>query len=306
MGEAHKMTSENSQEPDEATTRESGGQTSGSQALDTRTSVQKKEKYRFAANIPSDKTAAEREYADYILENDEDQANVPDVLLDVPVVKVDSIDFELNDLRARVSLLAKVGDFVELAVGVDAYLGRVKLGIYGIEAQALLKVRLDNVAAILDRVLTTIDRNPQIIERLVEGVSSAVEDIGAGAGSAVQDIGAGAGSTLEDLGPGLSSAVEDIGAGAGSMVEDLGPGLSSAVADIGAGAGSAVEDIGAGAGSAVADIGAGAGSMVEDLGPGLSSAVADIGAGAGSAVEDIGAGAGSAVEDIGAGAGSAV
>src|ERR687886_659802 len=233
------MTSEDSQTTNETTTsQEPEGQTSSSQALDTRTSVQKKEKYRFAANIPSDKTAAEREYADYILEHEEEDAKLPDVLLDVPVVKVDEINFELNDLRARLSLLAAVGDFVQLAVGVDAYLGRVKLVIQGVEAQALLKVRLDNVAAILDRVLTTIDRNPQIIERLVEGVSSAVEDIGAGAGSA-----------LEELGPGLSSAVADIGAGAGSMVEELGPGLSSAVADIGAGAGSAVEDLGPGAGS---------------------------------------------------------
>src|SRR5215211_7566325 len=295
------MTAENSQESNEVTTRESEGQGSSSQALDTRTSVQKKEKYRFAANIPSDKTAPEQEYANYVLENDEDAANVPDVLLDVPVVKVDSIDFELNDLRARVSLLAKVGDFVELAVGVDAYLGRVKLGIYGVEAQALLKVRLDNVAAILDRVLTTIDRNPQIVERLVEGVSSAVEDIGAGAGSAVEDIGAGAGSMVEDLGPGLSSAVADIGAGAGSAVADIGAGAGSALEDIGAGAGSAVADVGAGAGSAVEDIGAGAGSAVEDIGAGAGSAVEDIGAGAGSAVADIGAGAGSAVEDIGAG-----
>src|SRR5829696_1069606 len=305
------MVAENSQEPNVATSDE---QASTSQALDTRTSVQKKEKYRFAANIPADKTAPEQEYADYILEQEEQDTNIPDVLLDVPVVKVDEISFELNDLRARVSLLAKVGDFVELAVGVDAYLGRVKLVIRGVEAQALLKVRLDNVAAILDRVLTTIDRNPQIIERLVEGVSSAVEDIGAGAGSALQDIGAGAGSLVGDLGPGLSSAVADIGAGAGSTLEELGPGLSSAVSDIGAGAGSAVEDIGAGAGStleelgpglssAVADIGAGAGSAVEDIGAGAGSAVEDIGAGAGSAVEDIGAGAGSAVEDIGAGAG---
>src|ERR671933_300681 len=283
------MTSEDSQTANEtATTQETGSEqtSSSSQALDTRTSVQKKEKYRFAANIPSDKTAAEREYADYILEHEEEDAKLPDVLLDVPVVKVDEINFELNDLRARLSLLAAVGDFVQLAVGVDAYLGRVKLVITGVEAQALLKVRLDNVAAILDRVLTTIDRNPQIIERLVEGVSSAVEDIGAGAGSAVSDIGAGAGTLVGDLGPGLSSAVADIGAGAGSMVEDLGPGLSSAVADIGAGAGSAVADLGPGAGSAVGYIGAGAGSMVEDLGPGLSSAVADIGAGAGSAVAD--------------------
>ena len=275
------MASENTRESNQATTQNADEQAAGSQALDTRTSVQKKEKYRFAANIPSDKTAAEQEYADYILQNDEDEAKVPDVLLDVPVVKVDSIDFELNDLRARVNLFAKVGDFVELAVGVDAYLGRVKLGIYGIEAQALLKVRLDNVAAILDRVLTTIDRNPQIVERLVEGVSSAVEDIGAGAGSAVQDIGAGAGSTLEELGPGLSSAVADIGAGAGSAVEDIGAGAGSAVEDIGAGAGSAVEDIGAGAGCAVEGIGGGAGSAGGDIGDGDGTEVEDIGAGGG-------------------------
>jgi phage-related protein len=266
---------------------------------DPRTSVQKKEEYRFAANIPGDKTIPEKAYADYTLEYDEDDAvmngKIPDVLLDVPVVKVDEINFELNDLRAKVNLFAKVLDLVELSVGVDAYLGRVKLVIQGVEAQALLKVRLDNVTAILDRVLTTIDRNPQIIEKLVEGVSSAVSDIGEGAGnlvgeglnSAVEDIGSGAGQLV---GEGLNSAVEDIGAGAGDLV---GEGLNSAVEDIGSGAGelvgeglnSAVEDIGAGAGSAVEDIGAGAGDLV---GEGLNSAVEDIGAGAGSAVEDIG------------------
>ena len=189
---------------------------------DPRTSVQKPEKYRFAANIPADKTIAEQEYADYVLDYLDSAAGdqtIPDVLLDVPVVKVDEINFELNDLRAKVSLYAKVLDLVELSVGVDTYLGRVKLMIQGVEAQALLKVRLDNVTAILDRVLTTIDRNPQIVERLVEGVSSAVEDVGAGAG--------------ELVGEGLNSAVEDIGSGAGQLV---GEGLNSAVEDIGAGA----------------------------------------------------------------------
>src|SRR5918994_242994 len=237
---------------------------------DPRTSVQKKEEYRFAANIPGDKTIPEKEYADYTLEYDEDDAvmngKIPDVLLDVPVIKVDEINFELNDLRAKVNLYAKVLDLVELSVGVDAYLGRVKLVIQGVEAQALLKVRLDNVTAILDRVLTTIDRNPQI----VESVSSAVEDVGAGAGqlvgeglnSAVEDIGSGAGDLV---GEGLNSAVEDIGSGAGDLV---GEGVNSAVEDIGAGTGSAVEDVGAGAGSAVEDIGSGAGSAVEDIGSG--------------------------------------
>ena len=218
---------------------------------DPRTSVQKTEEYRFANNIPSDQTMAEKEYADYVLEYDEDDAamngKIPDVLLDVPVVKVDEINFELNDLRAKVNLFAKVLDLVELSVGVDAYLGRVKLVIQGVEAQALLKVRLDNVTAILDRVLTTIDRNPQIIEKLVEGVSSAVEDVGSGAGSALEDVGAGAG---ELVGGGLNSAVEDIGAGAGSAVEDIGSGAGDLV---GEGLNSAVEDIGSGAGDLVGE-----------------------------------------------------
>src|ERR671913_507117 len=205
---------------------------------DPRTSVQKAEEYRFASNIPGDQTIPEKEYADYTLEYDEDDAvmngKIPDVLLDVPVVKVDEIAFELNDLRAKVNLFAKVLDLVELSVGVDLYLGRVKLVITGVEAQALLKVRLDNVTAIIDRVLTTIDRNPQIIEKLVDSVGSAVEDIGSGAGSAVEDIGSGAGDLV---GEGLNSAVEDIGSGAGSAVEDIGSGAGSAVEDIGSGAG---------------------------------------------------------------------
>ena len=63
---------------------------------DPRTSVQKPEKYRFAANIPADKTIAEQEYADYVLDYSDSSAGdqtIPDVLLDVPVIKVDEINF---------------------------------------------------------------------------------------------------------------------------------------------------------------------------------------------------------------------
>ena len=41
---------------------------------DPRTSVQKEEEYRFAANIPGDQTIPEKEYADYTLHYDEDDA----------------------------------------------------------------------------------------------------------------------------------------------------------------------------------------------------------------------------------------
>src|SRR5215204_2832421 len=229
---------------------------------DPRTSVQKNEEYRYASNIPGDRTVPEQAYADYTLEYDEEDAvmngKIPDVLLDIPVVKVDEINFELNDLRAQFSVHAKVLDLVELSIGADVYLGRVKLVIKGIEAQALLKARLDNLTAILDRVLTTIDRNPQIVEKLAESAGSAVEDVGQGAGQLV--------------GEGVNSAVEDVGEGAGQLV---GEGANQAVADIGSGAGSAVEDVGEGAGSAVEDVGEGAGSAVEDVGSGAGSAVED-------------------------------
>ena len=210
---------------------------------DPRTSVQKAEEYRFASNIPGDQTIPEKVYADYTLEYDEDDAvmngKIPDVLLDVPVVKVDEINFELNDLRAKVNLFAKVLDLVELSVGVDAYLGRVKLVIKGVEAQALLKVRLDNVTAIIDRVLTTIDRNPQIVEKLVESVGSAVEDVGEGAG---QLVGEGANQAVADIGSGAGDRRRgQLGSGTGDLV---GEGANQAVADIGSGAGSAVEDVG--------------------------------------------------------------
>src|SRR5215211_5957510 len=50
---------------------------------DPRTSVQKNEEYRYASNIPGDRTVPEQAYADYTLEYDEEDAvmngKIPDV-----------------------------------------------------------------------------------------------------------------------------------------------------------------------------------------------------------------------------------
>src|ERR687885_10946 len=228
------------------------------------------EKYGFADNLPNDgETAAEREYEDYVLAERDSDSEEPDVLLDAPVVKVDEISLNVEELQALVSLQAEVLNLLRLHVGAKVSIGQVDLEIKGVEAQALLKVRLRNVARILDRVLTTIDRNPELVEGLVEDAGKAVGELGRGAGSAVGELGAGAGSAVEDVGKGAGSAVEDVGKGAGSAVED-----------VGAGAGSAVEDVGEGAGSAVADVGEGAGCAVESTG----EAVENVGQGAGSAV----------------------
>ena len=113
-----------------------------------------------AENAPKG-TVPEREYKDYTLlhPGSISDSDEPDVLLDVPVVNVDEINFELDNLHARVSLHAEVLDLVRLSVGVHAELGKVELSIKGVEAQALLRVRLDHVTAIIDRVFY--DARPQ-------------------------------------------------------------------------------------------------------------------------------------------------
>jgi hypothetical protein len=146
----------------------------------------------------------------------------PDVLLDVPELRVEEISLEVQDLQARVSLQADVLELLKLHVGVDAELGSVQLTIKGVEAKVLLKVHLDNVARILDRVLTTIDNNPEIVERLVEHLGEAVEGVGSGAGRAVGDLGASAGSAVEEVGAGAGTAVGEVGESAGTAVEELG------------------------------------------------------------------------------------
>jgi phage-related protein len=251
------------------------------QATQARRSAQDAGNSRLAENVPSDQTVPEQVYADYAQNYDEDDAalngKIPDVLLDAPVVSIKGLDFELDDLRAKVSLFAKVLELVELSAGIDAYLGKVKLTIESVDVQALLKVRLDNVTAILDRVLTTIDRNPQIVQELASGVGSAVEGVGEGANEAASDIGSGTGSAVEDVGEGASRAIENVGQGAGSAVEDVGQGAGSAVEDVGGGAGDAAGEVGQGARQAAKQVGDSAGQVAQDATNAASEAAGQAG-----------------------------
>ncbi|GGK00851.1 hypothetical protein GCM10011583_35420 [Streptomyces camponoticapitis] len=229
-------------------------------------------------------TAEPAGYAD----DDEVGEKEPDVFLDVPVLNIDEIQLDVHDLRAHVSLQAEVLDLLKLNVGADVALGSVELDIKGVEAQAQLKVRLHNVATIVNRVLTTIDRNPEILDQLGKGLGKAVEDVGSGAGRAAGEIGRGAGDAAESVGQGAGDAVRDVGHGAGEAVEDVGEGAGEAVEDVGEGAGEAVEDVGEGAGEAVEDVGEGAGETAQDVGKGAKGAAENLGESAGEAAEDAG------------------
>lgn len=204
-------------------------------------------------NQGSDKTVPERMYEDYtIIDPGEiSDTDEPDVVVDIPVVKVDEIHFELDDLEARVSLHAEVLDLVKLSVGVHAELGKVKLDIKGVEAQALLRARLDHVTAIIDRVLTTLDRNPEVLK----SIAHTLEPVGEGAGKAVGEVGEGANKAVGEIGEGAGSAVEDVGEGAEGAVKDVGGGAGKTVGEVGEGAGQAVGGLGEGAGQALGQVG---------------------------------------------------
>jgi len=80
---------------------------------------------------------------------------------------------------------------VKLNVGVETVVDGAKLELRGVDAQTLLKAKLDNVRAILSQALDTIDNNPEILqdiarisretagtgERALEGAAGAIGDV---------------------------------------------------------------------------------------------------------------------------------
>src|SRR5829696_9041700 len=160
------------------------------QATQARQSGQDAGHSRLAENVPSDQRVPEQGYADYAQNYDEDDAalngKIPDVFLDSQVVNLNGFNFEVDDLRAKVALFTKVHDLVELSAGIDANLSNTKLTIESGEVQSLLKVRLDNVTAIVDRALTTIDRNPQVLSETTDEAGRTVRRVADETGSIVE------------------------------------------------------------------------------------------------------------------------
>jgi pyruvate/2-oxoglutarate dehydrogenase complex dihydrolipoamide acyltransferase (E2) component len=89
-----------------------------------------------------------------------------DVTLDVPSLRIEELNLEVETWRGRISLQAELADMVKLNIGVDMGLDNAKVEVKGVQAQGILKANLDNVRAILSQALDTIDKNPQILEDL--------------------------------------------------------------------------------------------------------------------------------------------
>jgi predicted metal-dependent hydrolase len=96
------------------------------------------------------------------------------VILDVSELEVDRIKLTVKDLRAHISVLAELASLLYLQVGVHARLDEVELEIEGVRAKLLLKVRLDDVRAILKEALETVGEHPQILRILTRALDEVV------------------------------------------------------------------------------------------------------------------------------------
>lgn len=164
------------------------------------------------ANEPSSESTSEQagfgqESEDYAANQNKQLGVDPDVVLDVPVLNIDELDLEVEDLRAHVSLRAELADLVKINVGIDVYLDKVKLEIKGVEAQALLKIRLESVLKTLDRALDAVDRNPQILGEYARSTDQSARDTN----QAARDAGQGARqpARLAEAAPGRIDAVTE-------------------------------------------------------------------------------------------------
>jgi len=99
-----------------------------------------------------------------------------DVLLDVSELEVDRIKLTVRNLRAHVSVIAELASLLSLQVGVDARLEETELEIEGVRAKLLLKVRLDDIRAILKEALQTVGEHPQILRILTRALDELVTE----------------------------------------------------------------------------------------------------------------------------------
>jgi hypothetical protein len=132
-----------------------------------------------------------------------------DVLLDVPQLEVDRIGLTVRGLRAHVSIVAELASLVNLQVGVDARLDEVELEIEGVRAKVLLKVRLEEVRAILRHALDTVAEHPEILRILTRALNELVEGLLGNALGTLEGAldGLEVGDTVDEL---LKGRLEDV------------------------------------------------------------------------------------------------
>jgi hypothetical protein len=135
-------------------------------------------------------------------------AEEPDVWVNVPDLHVGELNIDVGHLDAQLALRTQVAGLLSLIAGVQVSVDNVKIDLKDVNGKAELKVRLQNTYNILDRTLTTLDENPEILKGTLETADTAVQGVGKEAtrpGGAVKELTSGVGDTLGNIGNTVSS-----------------------------------------------------------------------------------------------------
>ena len=166
----------------------------------------------------------------------EPEDKMPDVLLDIPTLKIDEIKLNVDNLDAKVALRADLANLVKIDIGVQVGIAKVDLDIKGVEAQAILKVRLKQVYAILSRALETIDKNPEVLQNLLKPAAESP-------GTAPKDIGAGITHSSDELESGVRSINAQGGQALGSVAAEGAQGVKAQKGEINQAVGNASKGV---------------------------------------------------------------
>jgi hypothetical protein len=101
-----------------------------------------------------------------------------DVVLNVPQLCINKLALRVTNLQAHLALDAAVANLLQVQAGADVSIAKVDLGIHGVRAQALLLVDLDNVVYAVDRTLSFIDENPEVVRGVLQSVNNTVGTVG--------------------------------------------------------------------------------------------------------------------------------
>ena len=109
-----------------------------------------------------------------------------DVFLNASV-SVEEINIEVDELTAKINLDLQVLQLLQFNAGVDLSVDKVQLLIQNVSAKVLLEARLENLVAMVDDVLGSLDLNP-IIATLGQGVSDIVNETAGAVGGILDGV----------------------------------------------------------------------------------------------------------------------
>ena len=150
----------------------------------------------------------------------------PDVVLNVPNLSVKLIQLNVDNLNVGLSIGASVLNLVKLNAGAFVQADNVNLTIKGVQATALLVLRLDNVANILNRTLDLLE-NPEILTPLLESINneaSTVDSTIGDVGQVVNDTNGtlnNSGDVIQDIKGNSRDNVQNVIDNSGGAVEEL-------------------------------------------------------------------------------------